>query len=335
MRNVCTRSFFHALGLSALFCFGFCTLANAAPKVKPPLEAVRRDDVSSVIGHLLAADAVKGQFDFQVTRVIAGKASLGKAIIAASADIVSRLAPDTDYTLLVLDRTTDPKKPERIIALEVWRLFDIEGASPPIFLTSEKSTALFEPAHAEFERSANYLAALLNDLSSDDAQRIDLSTAEIIYSASRRAALTPSDTAKLIAVIARTDLRGITRARVLSAASAGNITADPSAIDQLAKQVLQSAPTGQLPWIDSQDELVFAALNHFTRQVEATSVVKVAELSRWLQSPNPALVEQAAGLAVRIDPLAAAGAIRVALDYALLPKDARLALRVLLHRSKQ
>jgi len=335
MRIFCTRAFFHALVLTALFCFGFCTLANAAPRVKPPLEAVRRDDVSSVIGHLVTADAAKGQFEFQVTRVIAGEAALGKATIAASADILSRLAPDTDYTLVVLDRMVDPKKPGRIIPLEVWRLFDVEGASPPIFLTSEKSTALFDPAHLDFERSANYLAAVVNDLNSDDVQLVDLSTAEIIYSEPRLAALSPADTAKLIALIGRADLRGITRARVLSAASSGNISVDTSALDQLAKQVLQSAPTGQLPWIDSQDELVFAALNHFTRQVQVSSVVKVADLSRWLQSPNPALVEQAAGLAVRIDPVTAAGAIRVALNYALLPKDARSTLLVLLHRSKR
>lgn len=229
-----------------------------------------------------------------------------------------------------MDRIADPKKPERIIALEVWQLFDVEGASPPIFLTSEKNTALFEPAHAELERSANYLASVLNDLSSDDVQLVDLSSAEIIYSESRRAALKPSDSAKLIALILRADLRGITRARVLSAARAGTIIVDSAQLDQQAKQVLLSTPTGQLPWIDSQDELIFAALNHFTRQVHLPSAVTVADLSRWLQSPNPALVEQAAVLALRIDPDAAADAIRVALNYALLPRDARSTLRVVM-----
>lgn len=335
MQNCFTRLFFHAASLTALLCFGYCTFAAAAPRVKPPLEAIRRDDVSSVIGHLVAVDPATGQFEFQVTRVITGEAGLGKATIAASADILSRLAPETDYTLLVLNRMADPKKPGRIISLEIWQLFDIEGASPPIFLTSEKSTALFEPSHLELERSANYLASLLNDLSSEDVQLVDLSSAEIIYSSSRRAALTPSDTAKLIALIARTDLRGITRARVLSAASAEIISADMSTLDQLAKQVLLSAPIGQLPWIDSQDELVFAALNHFTRQVHVTTAVKVADFSRWLQSPNPAVVEQAAVLALRIDRDAAAEAINVALNYALLPKDARSTLQVVLHRSTQ
>lgn len=335
MRNVHTQSFFHVLAWTALFCFGFCTMANAAPKVKPPLEAVRRDDVSSVIGRLVSVDAAKGQFDFQVTRIISGEASLGQATIAASADIVARLAPEIDYTLLVLYRATDPKKPGRVISLDVWQLFDTEGASPPIFLTSEKNSALFEPAHIEIERSANYLTSLLNDLNAKDVQLVDLSTAEIIYSESRRDALTPSDAAKLIAVIARTDLRGITRARVLSAASSGSIVAELSQLDQLAKQVLLSAPLGQLPWIDSPDELVFAAFNHFTRQVHATSALKVADFSRWLQSPNPALVEQSAILALRIDPDDAADAIRVALNYALLPKDARSTLQVLLRRSMQ
>lgn len=328
-------TFFNAACFVALISLGVCMDANAAPRVKPPLEAVRRDDVSSVIGHLKTVDAAKGQFEFTVTRIIAGPAALGTATIAASADILSRLAPETDYTLLVLDRKVDPKKPARIVSLEVWQLFDIEGASPPIFLTSEKNSALFDPAHLTLERSANYLALLLNDLSSDDVQLVDLSTAEIIYSESRRAALTPADSAKLIALIARTDLRGITRARVLSAASAEIIETDKTQLDQLAKQILLSAPTSQLPWIDSQDELVFAALNHFTRQVHATSVVNVSNLSRWLQSPNPALVEQAAVLAMRINSSDAADAIRVALSYALLPRDARSTLRAVLHRSKQ
>ncbi len=335
MRTVFARSLFSSLSLSALLCFGFCTLANAAPRVKPPLEAIRRDDVSSVIGRLVSADAAHGQFEFHVSRVIAGEAATGKVTIGASADILSRLAPETDYTLLVLDRVFDPKKPGRIIPLEVWRLFDLEGASPPIFLTTENSTALFDPAHADLERSTNYLASVVNDLSSTDVQLVDLATAEIIYSDARRDALTPSDTAKLIALIGRTDLRGITRARVLSAASVGGIVAESAELDQLAKQILRSAPTGQLPWIDSQDELVFAALNHFSRQVQVSNAVKVIELSRWLQSPNPALVEQAATLAVRIDPNAAADAIRVALNYALLPKDARSTLKVLLLRSKR
>lgn len=335
MRNFYSRSFFHAFSFSLLYCFGICTLADAAPRVKPPLEAVRRDDVSSVIGHLASVEATKGQFEFQVTRVIAGSAALGKATIAASADILSRLAPETDYTLLVLDRMVDAKKPGRIISLEVWQLFDIEGASPPIFLTNEKNSALFDPAHLALEGSANYLMLLLNDLSAKDAQLVDLSTAEIIYSESRRAALTPADSAKLISVIARNDLRGITRARVLSAASAEIIEADKDQLDQLAKQILLSAPTGALPWIDSQDELVFAALNHFSRQVHLTSVVKVADLSRWLQSPNPALVEQAAVLAARINPDDAAKAIRVALSYALLPRDARSKLRAVLQRNSQ
>ena len=335
MRNFYSRSFLHAFSFSLLYCFGFSTLAGAAPRVKPPLEAVRRDDVSSVIGHLAAVDAAKGQFEFQVTRVIAGSAALGKATIAASADILSRLAPETDYTLLVLDRMVDPKKPGRIISLDVWQLFDIEGASPPIFLTSEKNSALFDPAHLALERSANYLTLVLNDLSSDDVQLVDLSTAEIIYSEARRAALSSADSAKLLALIARTDLRGITRARVLSAASAGNINVDLAQLDQLARQVLLNTQYGQLPWIDSQDELVFAALNHFTRQVHATSAVKVDDLSRWLQSPNPALVEQAAVLALRIDPDNAADAIRVALNYSLLPRDARSTLLSVLHRSTQ
>lgn len=335
MRNVSQRSFFNAVNLTLLFFLGFCTLAEAAPRVKPPLEAVRRDDVSSVIGRLASIDAAKGQFEFEVTRVIAGSAELGTATIAASADILSRLAPETNYTLLVLDRMFDPKKPERIISLEIWQLFDIEGASPPIFLTSEKNTALFDPAHLALERSPSYLATVLTDLSSNDVQLVDLSTAEIVYSEARRASLTSADTAKLIAVIGRTDLRGITRARVLSMASAGNITAETTQLDQLAKQVLLNTPHGQLPWIDSQDELVFAALNHFTRQVHATTVIKVADFSRWLQSPNPALVEQAAVLALRINSEDAADAIRIALNYSLLPKDARSALRAVLHRNSQ
>lgn len=335
MRTVFARSFFSSLSLSALLCFGFCTVANAAPRVKPPLEAVRRVDVSSVIGRLVSADAAQGQFEFQISRVIAGEAVIGKVTIAASADILSRLAPETDYTLIVLHRVFDPKKPGRIIPLEVWRLFDLEGASPPIFLTTESNTALFDPAHADLERSANYLASLVNDLSSSDVQLVDLSTAEIIYSDALRAALTPSDKAKLVAVIGRTDVRGITRARVLSAASSGGIDVDNATLDQLAKQVLLSAPTGQLPWIDSQDELVFAALNHFSRQVQMSTELKVADISRWLQSPNPALVEQAATLAVRIDANAAADAFRVALNYALLPKDARSTLKVFLLRSKR
>ncbi len=335
MRTVFARSIFSSLSLSALLCFGFCTVANAAPRVKPPLEAVRRDDVSSVIGHLVLSDHAKGQFEFQVTRVIAGQAAIGKVTIGASADIVSRLAPETDYTLLVLDRVFDPKKPGRVIPLDVWRLFDLEGASPPIFLTNESNTALFDPAHADFERSANYLASVVNDLSSSDVQLVDLSTAEIIYNDALMAALTPSDKAKLVAIIGRADLRGVTRARVLSAASSGGIDTDRASLDQLAKQVLLSAPTGQLPWIDSQDELVFAALNHFSRQVQISNALKVADLSRWLQSSNPALVEQAATLAVRIDPNAAADALRVALSYALLPKDARSTLKVFLLRSMQ
>lgn len=335
MRTVFARSFFSSLTLSALLCFSVCTVANAAPRVKPPLEAVRRDDVSSVIGRLVSADAAHGQFEFQVSRVIAGQAATGKVTIAANADILSRLAPETDYTLLVLDRIFDPKKPGRVIPLDVWRLFDLEGASPPIFLTTENSTALFDPAHAEFERSANYLASVVNDLSSSDVQLVDLSTAEIIYSDALRAALTPSDKAKLVAIIGRTDLRGITRARVLSALSSGGIDADSATLDQLAKQVLLSAPTGQLPWVDSQDELVFAALNHFSRQVQISNVLKVADISRWLQSPNPALVEQAATLAVRIDPNGATDAFRVALNYALLPNDARSTLKVFLVRSKR
>lgn len=335
MRNVYTRSFSHAIILTAFFSFGFCTMTNAAPRVKPPLEAIRRDDVASVIGHLVALDATKGQFNFQVTRVIAGSATLGTATIAASADIISRLAPKIDYTLLVLNRMVDAKKPERIISLDVWQLFDIEGASPPIFLTSEKNSALFDPAHLALERSANYLAAVLDDLNSKDVQLVDLSSAEILYSQARRAALTAADSAKLLALIARTDLRGITRARVLSAASAGNIKTDIAKLDQLAKQVLLKTPSGPLPWIDSQDELVFAALNHFTRQVHATSAVKVEDLSRWLQSPNPALVEQAAVLALRIDPKDAADAIRAALNYSLLPRDARSTLLSVLHRSAQ
>jgi hypothetical protein len=334
MNTFCAQTFFNAVCFFALSSLCVCMDASAAPRVKPPLEAVRRDDVSSVIGHLEALDVAKGQFEFQVTRVIAGSAALGKANIAASADILSRLAPATDYTLVVLDRRVDPKKPGRVIALDVWQLFDLEGASPPIFLTSETNTALFEAAHVEVERSAGYLSQLLNDLRSADVQLVDLSTAEIIYSDSRIAALTPADSAKLIAVIARTDLRGITRARVLSAASAGNITAESSLLDQLAKQVLLNTPTGQLPWIDSQDELVFAALNHFTRQVGTTSAVKVADLSRWLQSPNPALVEQAALLALRINPNDAVSAMRDALNYALLPRDARSTLRAVLLRSR-
>ena len=328
------RTFFNVACLAALLSLGVFTDANSAPRVKPPLEALRRDDVSSVIGHINSIDTAKGQFDFEVTRVIAGSAAVGKATILASTDILSRLAPKTDYTLLVLHRMVDPRKPGRVIELDVWQLFDLEGASPPIFLTSEANSALFEAGHLEIERSANYLSQLLNDLSSDDVQLVDLAAAELIYSDSRIAELTPVQAAKLLALVERADLRGITRARVLSAASAGNISVDASALDQLARQVLLGASSGQLPWIDSQDELVFAALNHFTRQVSATSVVKVADLSRWLQSPNPALVEQAALLALRINPNDAVGAMRTALNYALLPRDARSTLRAVLLRSR-
>ncbi len=335
MSTFCARTYFNVAWFFALLSLCVSMDASAAPRVKPPLEAVRRDDVSSVIGHLEAVDVAKGQFEFQVTRVIAGPAALGKATITASTDILARLAPETDYTLIVLDRLLDPKKPGRVMALEVWQLFDLEGASPPIFLTSEANTALFEAAHIEVERGADYLSLLLDDVRSGDVQRVDLATAEIIYSDSRIAQLTSKQATELLAVIARTDLRGITRARVLSAASAGNIAAGTSELDQLAKQVLIGTPTGQLPWIDSQDELVFAALNHFTRQVRVTNVVKVADVSRWLQSPNPALVEQSALLALRISPNDAANAIRTALSYALLPRDARSTLRAVLIRNRE
>ena len=334
MNSFCARKFFSAC-LIGVFSLAINEHALAAPKVKPPLESVRRDDVSSVIGQLQSVDLANGQLEFKVTRVIAGSAALGNAKIAASADILSRIAPDTDYTLLVLDRMVDPRKPGRIVSLDVWQLFETEGASPPIFLTNEENTALFEPAHIQVERSANYLAQVVNDLSSKDVQLVDLSAAEILYSEPRIAALTSADTDKLVALIARTDLRGITRARVLSAASAGIITTDAGQLNQLVKQVLLSAPMGQLPWIDSQDELVFAALSHFNRQVQLSGAIKVADLSRWLQSHNPALVEQAALLAIRIDPEQAADAIRAALNYSLLPKVARTTLLVVLHRNSQ
>jgi len=60
------RSFSSAVTLIALFFLGLCTLADAAPRVKPPLEAVRRDDVSSVIGHLASVDAAKGNLIFRL-----------------------------------------------------------------------------------------------------------------------------------------------------------------------------------------------------------------------------------------------------------------------------
>lgn len=309
-------AFLCALLLSSL-CF-------AAPKVQPPLLAMRGMQIAIIEGQVLAIDSQSSIIDFEVKRLHGGTMPLGRQRIRMNADSAARLHGEIDYILGVLAQVQDLKRPGQSKAAKVAELFVYDGAAPAIWLAGDEIRALFAPEHVKIEKQSSYASELLAKITSTpDPQLADLYSAELLSNQPLRAALSARQSQSLLAMSSNLALRAQTRTRILLSSSNHALKLSPAEISAQAQRVLAQQPLNSDESFDSTAALTLAALTYFVDQKEPPRDLAVPLIERFIDSDHAAILEQSARILLRIAPERLEALIQKRLRYSLLPRQSR------------